>query len=90
MRRFQVAPEVLSEEVEGTVLLIDSGSHELVTLNVTGSIVWAALAEADLTVSELVEMLVAEFPGAPRAELERDVETFLSELTDLGLIVSGE
>ena len=83
---FGVASGVLWEQVDTRVMLIDSASSELVTLNPVGSRVWHALAERPMTVAELAQAVVEAFPGVSVAQATADVEGFVEELLRIGLV----
>jgi len=54
-------------------------------LNATAADV-VRLCTGELTVSAIVEQLAAKYASQPRADVEREVLTFLSRLSDRGLI----
>jgi Coenzyme PQQ synthesis protein D (PqqD) len=83
---FRVTSGVLWEQVDVKVMLIDSASSELVTLNPVGSLVWQAMAAKPETLSDLVEVVVNAFPELDPAQASADVEAFLEELLRLGFV----
>ena len=83
---YRPADGVLSEDVEGIVILINAAGDELLDLNETGSVVWRAMGDgADL--DTLVAAVQAAFPDAPADALAADVAAFLAELGEAGLVV---
>lgn len=83
---YRPADGVLSEDVDGIVILINAAGDELLDLNATGSVVWRALGDgADL--DTLVAAVQAAFPDAPADALAADVAAFLAELGEAGLVV---
>ena len=83
LRRSQ---DVLFELFEDRAVLLDPTGAELLTLNPVGTLVWQALDETD-GVSSLADRLLPQFHGVTREQLEKDIEAFLAELQDLGLVV---
>jgi hypothetical protein len=77
---------VLAEMVDGRTLLIDADARELITLNGVGSVVWRALRTAGSTVDEIAAAVRASCPDAPAPAVRDDVEAFLDELADAGLV----
>ncbi len=83
---YRPADGVLSEDVDGIVILINAAGDELLDLNETGSVVWRAMGDgADL--DALVAAVQAAFPDAPADALAADVAAFLAELGEAGLVV---
>ena len=84
---YRRADGVVYEVVEDKAMLVDVAGQELLTLNVVGTLVWGALTEFD-DPAALAHHLVSRFEGVTTAELEEDIRTFLSELAELGLVVT--
>jgi hypothetical protein len=82
------AGDVVGEEVDGRVVLFDPAGMVLLTLNGTGSIVWSALTQPRPP-SVLVDEVLARHPDAERAAVTADVERFLGELRERGLIADA-
>lgn len=83
---YRPADGVLSEDVDGIVILINAAGDELLDLNETGSVVWRAMGDgADL--DALVAAVQAAFPDAPADAVASDVAAFLAELGEAGLVV---
>jgi len=78
----------LHEVVDGRAMLISPAGDEVVVLNGTGTIVWAALASpGDL--DSLVGAVCAAHPTADPTAVAADVEGFLAELVAAGLARVG-
>ncbi len=87
MTTYRAAPGVLSEEMDGNVMLIDETSAELITLNPVGSVVWATLAAGEATIDHSVRAVLVEFPDAPQDSVTADVAAFVEELATAGLVI---
>jgi Coenzyme PQQ synthesis protein D (PqqD) len=83
---FRRADDVVFERFEDRAVLLDPTGAELITLNAVGTLVWQALDEA-ANPSSLADRLLPELQGVTGEELRRDIESFLIELKDLGLVV---
>ena len=87
MTTYRAAPGVLSEEMDGNVMLIDESSAELITLNRVGSVVWETLAAGEATLDHSVRAVLVEFPDAPRDAVTADVASFVEQLATAGLVI---
>ena len=83
---FRRADDVLFELFEDRAVLLDPAGTELLTLNPMGTLVWQALDEAH-EASTLAERLLPEVRGVTGEQLQGDIQAFLLELEDLGLVV---
>lgn len=72
------APEQVSSQLDGRVVLLSIENGEYYAMNEVGSRVWVLL-ETPKTVGELKEILLAEFDVAPE-QCERELMTFLEKL----------
>lgn len=70
--------------VEGEVVVLDAGRSVYLNVNPSGAVMWQALIEG-ATRAQLVEALRGGF-AIDQAQAERDVENFLGQLADLGLL----
>jgi len=68
-------------------VILDSRGSTLITLNPVGTILWHELAEARDT-HELSRRLAAAFPDVDREQIHDDVEDFVSQLLDEGIILT--
>ena len=80
---------VVSRVIAGETLIVPirKGVGDLASiysLNEVASAIWHAVA-APISSEKIVERLEREFAGS-RAEIERDVQTFLEEMSSAGLI----
>ena len=82
---WQRSAQVVYEVVDGEGLLIDPAGVELITLNPVGALVWQTL-DGCLDAAGLADTLLSSFEGVTRGELERDIEAFLGELQEAGLV----
>jgi hypothetical protein len=82
MRR---ADHVIWEVTGERAVLLDRDGSELITLNPVGTLVWDA---ADgRPAADIVDALHPRFEGVTREQLAADVDAFLAELAELGLVV---
>jgi Tfp pilus assembly ATPase PilU len=86
--RYQQAPDVVHDVVEDRAVLVDPDGQELITLNRTGSLLWAAL-DGTRDESGLADLLAEHHPEIPREQLESDVATFLQQLVSERLVERG-
>jgi hypothetical protein len=78
------APDQVSGELDGRVVLLSIENGEYYHMNEVGSRIWALL-ERPAPVIELVERLVGEF-DVERAVCERETLAFLAQLRKDGLL----
>ena len=86
-QKFQIAPDVLFQEVGGETVLLDLESEQYFGLDAVGTRIWALIGEG-LSVGGIVDTLLAEYEVS-RATLEADVAELLSRLSEAGLIRLG-
>jgi hypothetical protein len=87
MSHFQLNPDSVSwREVDGEILALDLGASRYLTSNAAGALLWKHLA-AGATRGELVDALVEEF-SIDRERAFTDVDAFLGDLTEQGLLAS--
>ena len=73
---------LVTEPMEGGIVMLDPESDRYLRLNATGRLIWEALAEP-ATVAELAQVL-SERSGIPRERAEADAATFIDGLIDFG------
>ncbi len=73
-------PDVVHEVIDGRAVLVDAAGTELITLNEAGSLIWAELDGA----TDLATLYRA-FPQWS----SDDVDAFLAELADAGLLATS-
>lgn len=82
------APNVVSQEVEGELVLLDLDGERYFSLEEVGARVWALLGEHDGDVEHVVATMLGEF-DVDEVTLRRDVETLLAQLRERGLVVAS-
>lgn len=71
-------------------MLIAPSGEEVIVLNATGSALWDALADPDgRDADALVVHLATSYPSVGNDVLIADVDAFLTELQDAGLVVTA-
>lgn len=75
--------DVTSERSRERTVVLDSAGSAVFSLNAIGSLVWEALP-GDL--DEIVDSICGRFPAVPRKQVESDVASFLSELSERELV----
>jgi hypothetical protein len=86
--RLRLAADSVWSELGDDVVILDLASSSYLGLDDVGAAVWSLLAEPT-TVRDVVARLSAEYE-VDRAVLGRDLEGFLSELIERGLVVLDE
>lgn len=85
MTRFRLRSDGLSwREIEGEVVALDATGSTYLGANRAGALLWGELAEG-ATADELVELVSSTFGVEPEAA-RTDVEAFLSQLSERGLL----
>ena len=82
--RVTVPDHVITRAVGGSTVILDVNSGRSFTLDAVGSRVWELLASTG-SAQTTFDTLLQEFNADP-AQLERDLETLMSELADGRLI----
>ena len=84
---FRRADNLVKEVVDDRAFLLDDRGAEMIVLNPVGTMVWDALDEpSDATA--IAASLIDQFADVSLEELARDVESFLEELREAGLVVA--
>ena len=73
---------------EDRAVILDADGATLITLNPVATLLWQEL-ESPSDSGGLVEVLATQFPEAERSQLGEDVEQFLVEMLDEGLLVES-
>ena len=84
---FRRADNVVKEVVDDRAFLLDDRGEEMIVLNPVGTMVWDALDESR-DAGAIAASLIDQFADVSLEELERDVQAFLEELRDAGLVVA--
>ena len=77
------SPDVVSQELEGEIVLVHLRTNRIYSLNRTGARVWELLGEGQGR-AEMLAQLEREFEVA-REELEREVDSLFTQLSAEGL-----
>jgi hypothetical protein len=91
MELYVRSESVVSRVIAGETLIvpISKGVGDLASiysLNPVASSIWEAVAKP-CSAKEIIHRIVAEFEG-PAQEIERDIESFLTEMQSVGLVRS--
>jgi hypothetical protein len=84
---YRRADNVVKEVVDDRAFLLDDRGVEMIVLNPVGTMVWDALDESR-DASTIAASLIDRFTDVSLDELERDVQAFLEELSEAGLVVA--
>jgi hypothetical protein len=82
--RYDISPDVLSQEVCGETVLLDLAGEAYFGLNEVGTRIWQLLKEG-CTATEVVDALEREFDAA-RDVLEADVAALIEQMLKEGII----
>jgi hypothetical protein len=80
-----VSPDVMLQEIDGEAVLLDLKSEKYFGLNAVGTRIWG-LVEGRRTLHAIHAELAAEYPEVDPMQLQRDMERWISELVDAGLL----
>jgi hypothetical protein len=83
---YRRADGVLAEILDDRAMLVAPDGTELITLNLTGTAVWEALADTS-DPAAVAARLHEQRPDVAIDRLEADVTAFLTELEAAGLVV---
>lgn len=84
--RYVVNPDVsCREEGPDGALLFNPDTDAVLVINVTGLLIWQALAEP-ATEAEVVDALRTRCDGVPEDEIEEDVRAFVQQLVERGFV----
>ena len=81
-------PDVIAAELDGKALLLNLRSWTYISFNESGERIWRHL-EQPLDRQTLVRRLADEF-DTDEASLEADVDAFLRQLDEQGLLTRGQ
>jgi PqqD family protein of HPr-rel-A system len=85
-RTVSLEPHAVSRQTSaGLTMLFDRAKGVMYELNESASAIVSQLSAEPQTVEEITANLAEEF-DAPRDEIESDVQTFVSDFTEAGLI----
>jgi hypothetical protein len=80
------APGCTAEQVGDRTLVVDAQGRQITTLNPVGSLVWWAI-DGTRDLEALTAEVLRQTAGAEPDEIRRDVERFVADLADDGLVV---
>jgi hypothetical protein len=83
------SPEVEETRVRDSSVLFHRGAGKAVVLNPTGSFVWSLLATTQRP-DDLAEKLREKFPSISLEQAAHDVEAFLRETIEHGIVLESE
>jgi hypothetical protein len=83
------APAVVSETIDGEVIVIHLERGSYFSLRGTAAEVWA-LVEEGCAEAQIPEALAARYPAAAHGEVAGEVAQFLADLREEGLVVDGD
>lgn len=79
--------DITWREIDGDLVILDLRSSTYLTANASGTVLMRQLTE-ERTLPQLVQALVDAF-GIPERRAQQDVQAFLDELVDRGLVESN-
>jgi hypothetical protein len=82
----QRADKVVVQMVDERAFLLDERGVEMLVLNEVGTMVWDAL-DGTREAGAIAASLIGSFSDVSLTDLTSDIESFLDELVDLGLVV---
>lgn len=85
--KYMILEGVSVREIEGEILLMNSASGELYTLNPLGHVIWEQIVNKD-TLGRIIEIVSDKYDVLPEQVFE-DVVNFLRELETNGFILKG-
>lgn len=80
-------PDTAFREVDDEIFLIYPDGEQLYNLNPTAAALWRLMAEP-MSGADMAAIVQAAFPETPGERIAADVRSALTELLDLGFIVS--
>ena len=81
---YRVAPRLAWQVIDGEAIVIDLGKGRTLGLNPAGSLIWSLLPAHD---EDAIAGEVAQRFAVTRETARRDVDEFLTGLTEQGLLV---
>lgn len=89
MKTFSHNAEIIFDDVDGVLTLCDTRTSEFFMLNEVGSMIWRVCDE-EKEVGEIVERIREAYPEESPEALLREVDEFVVELAEAGLLVAKE
>lgn len=76
-------------EIEGEMLILNPETFSVTKLNATGGEIWRLLSDSR-TIEELSEHLAAVYAEVPLHQIQEDVQYFVKNMQEIGLIQLAE
>ena len=86
----RINKDYVLREIAGDYVIIPIGStvlefNGLITVNEVGAVLWKMLQEADVTMEQLVQGIMAEY-DVEESVVREDVQEFIDNLTEGGIL----
>lgn len=78
------AEGVLTTQLDGEIVILNSTTEEYLSINASGSAMWAAAISTG-TVETIIASLSESFPNVAVERLRADFDQFVNEVVDIGL-----
>lgn len=85
---YRASDDVVAREVGGEMVLLDLASGTYFGLGAVGSRVWEELSKGEVSLSQLADLIEAEF-DAPRDMIEQDLSELIGQLVDKQLAANA-
>ena len=82
--KFLINPNLIQQEVDGELVLLNPDNGQTFFLDKVSNRTWELMQET--TSTEVVQQQMMIDFDVPEATLKKDLESFISQLDDLGLI----
>ena len=79
-------PKIVFREEEGESLLFDPETGQVKVLNETATLIYE-LIKQNLTREKIIESVTCEYDNMNRQELGKDIDEFISQMEQLGIIM---
>jgi len=83
-QKYQISPDVLSQEVHGETVLLDLAGETYFGLNEVGTRIWQLLKQ-DHGFKDMLDVLEQEFDGS-HERLQADVSQLMDDLIAAGVV----
>lgn len=87
--RYQQNPAAEAAPLEQGLMILEPQNRKFCALNRTSTLLWAELREP-ASAEELAERIVDHFQGVTHSQALHDVETILTQMQSLGIVVPVE
>ena len=86
--RFVRRPDIFFTVVDGELIIMDGAEEKFLSSNAVAVAIWERL-ESAASVDELCDVVLAQFGGASREVVRRDVAEFADALESRGLVTTA-